>query len=62
MSLLVDVSADYLAMQVRGGADALMLFDTWAGQLSCEAYVEFVLPETKRLISKITQAKSAVAK
>lgn len=53
MTLLVDVSADYLAMQVKGGADALMLFDTWAGQLTCDDYVKFVLPETKRLIGKM---------
>jgi uroporphyrinogen decarboxylase len=53
MTLLRDVSFDYLSMQVKAGADALMLFDTWAGQLTPDDYVRYVLPVTKDLIKKV---------
>ena len=33
MDLLVEVSIEYLSGQVRAGADALQIFDTWAGSL-----------------------------
>jgi len=48
---LADVTADYLKMQVAGGADALMLFDTWAAQLSGADYRQLVFPVTQRLIA-----------
>ncbi|WP_104749202.1 uroporphyrinogen decarboxylase [Helicobacter cynogastricus] len=31
----------YLSAQVEAGADALMIFDSWAGALELEAYLEF---------------------
>lgn len=40
----------YLAEQVRHGADALMLFDTWGGLLSSDAYVDFSLAYIRRVL------------
>jgi len=51
LDLIAEVTCDYLAMQVKSGADALMLFDTWAGQLTGADYRSFVLPVTKRVIA-----------
>jgi uroporphyrinogen decarboxylase len=34
ISVLVDVTADYLDMQIAAGAEAVQLFDTWAGMSS----------------------------
>lgn len=44
MDVLAEVTIDYLLMQVEAGAQALMLFDTWANQISVPDYREFVAP------------------
>jgi len=41
---------DYLKMQVKAGAQALQLFDSWVGCLSPYDYTKYVLPYTKRVI------------
>lgn len=53
---LADVTIEYLKMQVTAGADALMLFDTWAGQVSPMVYRELVFPVTNRILSEVKQA------
>ena len=50
LEMLGAVTVDYLAMQVRAGADALMLFDTWAAQLAPEDYVAVALPVTRMVL------------
>ena len=46
---LASVMAEYLSAQVRAGASALQLFDSWAGALSPRDYATRVLPHTKRI-------------
>ncbi len=41
VDLLVDVTADYLKGQIAAGADAVQLFDTWAGVLPKSAFDRF---------------------
>jgi len=41
---------DYLNAQIEAGAQAVMLFDTWGGQLSHAAYEEFSLAYARRVI------------
>jgi len=43
------LTAAYLQMQVKAGANAAMLFDSWAGILSQRDYVDFVLPGVKQI-------------
>ena len=43
----------YLKAQIRAGAQAVQLFDTWAGVLSPADYVMFVLPQVKSIISEL---------
>jgi uroporphyrinogen decarboxylase len=38
---------------VKAGADALQIFDSWAGALSAEEYREFVLPHSRHVIRQI---------
>jgi uroporphyrinogen decarboxylase len=45
-----DMVADYLIAQVEAGAQALQIFDSWAGALGRQDYREFVLPHSRRLI------------
>lgn len=50
---LAEVTINYLGMQVQAGADALMLFDTWAGQVSPQVYKELVFPVTNRILTEV---------
>ncbi|HXW03606.1 MAG TPA: uroporphyrinogen decarboxylase [Vicinamibacterales bacterium] len=45
--------ADYLRAQVEAGAQALQVFDSWAGALSRADYREFALPHTKRIFDAL---------
>ncbi len=45
--------ADYLRAQVEAGAQALQIFDSWAGQLSRTDYREFALPHSKSIFDAL---------
>jgi uroporphyrinogen decarboxylase len=53
LALLADAVADYLAAQVRAGAQALQIFDTWGGSLSAAGYREFSLQYMQRVIARL---------
>ncbi len=44
---------DYLSAQVRAGAQAVQLFDSWVGALSPEDYRQFVLPYSQRILKAL---------
>ena len=50
---LVAVTSEYAAEQVRAGADAIQIFDSWVGCLSIEDYRGYVLPRTTELVKKL---------
>jgi uroporphyrinogen decarboxylase len=56
MEKLVAVLAEYAIEQVRSGADAFQVFDSWVGCLSVDDYREFALPATTKLISAIRKS------
>src|SRR5882724_638018 len=47
---LVAVVGEYAAGQVRAGADAIQIFDSWVGCLSVDDYRRYVLPRTSELV------------
>jgi uroporphyrinogen decarboxylase len=53
MEKLSELVADYLLAQIDAGADALQLFDSWAGALAPSDYTEFVLPYVQRAIAAV---------
>jgi uroporphyrinogen decarboxylase len=53
MERLADTFCAYLAAQVEAGADAVQLFDSWAGSLSVEDYREFVAPYSARILASV---------
>ncbi len=53
MSKLGCVIADYLTAQVNAGAQAVQLFDSWAGALSPDDYREYVLPHSRFIIEQV---------
>lgn len=50
---LADSIAAYLSAQVRAGAQALQIFDTWGGSLSDAAYREFSLHYMQRIVEQL---------
>jgi uroporphyrinogen decarboxylase len=55
IELISNVTIEYLLMQVKAGADCLMLFDTWANQLSAQDYRQLIFPELNRIIDSVKQ-------
>jgi len=51
MDRLTEVTLAYLRAQVNAGAQAVQLFDSWAGSLSPADYREFVLPYSRRVLA-----------
>jgi len=50
---LADSVTDYLNAQIRAGAQAVQIFDTWGGILSGNAYREFSLNYMTKIVSKL---------
>ncbi|MSP91296.1 MAG: uroporphyrinogen decarboxylase [Myxococcales bacterium] len=60
LDLLADAVADLLCLQLEAGADAVQLFDSWAGELRSPEYTEFVLPSTVRIVQRVHAAGGKV--
>jgi len=52
---LTDTAIGYLGAQVRAGAAAIQLFDSWIGALSADDYAERVLPHSRRLLAALEE-------
>jgi len=48
---LVQASADYLLQQLKAGAEAVQLFDTWAGVLAPEEFERWCVQPAKRIVA-----------
>jgi uroporphyrinogen decarboxylase len=53
MQKLVAVTSAYAAEQVRAGADAIQIFDSWVGCLSVEDYRRYVLPHVTGMVKRL---------
>ena len=53
MDLVGEATAQYLARQVEAGADALMLFDSWAEGLPDNLFEEVIIAPTRKLVSRL---------
>ena len=54
MTKLSDAISDYLNAQIRAGAQAVQLFDSWIGCLSPSDYQTYVQPHMRRLFSSLS--------
>jgi uroporphyrinogen decarboxylase len=50
MDLLVEASVRYLVAQLRAGADAVQIFDTWAGGLDDEGFARYAVEPVRRIV------------
>ncbi|HEY4449075.1 MAG TPA: uroporphyrinogen decarboxylase [Steroidobacteraceae bacterium] len=53
---LADAMAEYLAAQAAAGAQALMLFESWAGLLAPREFARFALPAVRRTAAALRRA------
>jgi uroporphyrinogen decarboxylase len=60
IDLLVQVSINYLSMQADAGADALQIFDTWAGSLPPAEFDRWVVQPTARIVKAVRAKHSEV--
>ena len=56
LDVLVDASAGYLVRQLQAGADAVQIFDTWAGVLSPPEFVRWCIEPTRQIVAKVRAA------
>jgi uroporphyrinogen decarboxylase len=54
MQKLADTFARYVVAQVKAGADAIQLFDSWVGALSVADYREFAAPYVRRILAAVS--------
>ncbi len=50
MAKLSTVLVDYITAQIRAGAQAVQVFDSWVGTLSPQDYIDFVMPYSQRVL------------
>jgi uroporphyrinogen decarboxylase len=55
MDRLTDAVTDYLLAQIEAGAQAVQLFDSWAGSLSLADYRRFAAPWTRRIFDTLAR-------
>lgn len=53
LDIITETVIAYLQVQIRAGADAVQIFDTWAGLLTKTDYRVFAYPYQKRIIDTI---------
>lgn len=53
---LTDSTIEYLKMQVAAGAEALQLFDSWAGLLTPAEFARWVIPPAKKIAAALRAA------
>jgi uroporphyrinogen decarboxylase len=55
IALLIEATVSYLSAQIEAGAEAVMLFDTWAGILSPSLFRRHVVAPTQAIVSALRQ-------
>ena len=56
LATLADVSADYLIAQLRAGADAVQVFDSWSGVLDGDAFARMCLAPVRRMVARVRES------
>jgi uroporphyrinogen decarboxylase len=60
MEKVTMMDMEYLNAQIKAGAQAIQIFDTWGGILSPADYERYVLPYTTKLINGLNRAETPV--
>jgi len=57
LSVIAEASVEYLIAQIDAGADALQIFDSWAGVLGDQEFTEFAVKPVRRIIDQVKAAR-----
>ena len=60
IALLEDTTVDYLGCQIEAGAEAVQLFDSWAGILEPSLFARYVIAPTARIVKRLKAAHPAI--
>ncbi|PKU21767.1 uroporphyrinogen decarboxylase [Telmatospirillum siberiense] len=60
IDLLVEATGDYLLAQIDHGAEAIQLFDSWAGALPEDEFEKWVISPTRRLVERIKTERPGI--
>jgi uroporphyrinogen decarboxylase len=60
IDLLIEATAAYLIEQIRAGAEAVQIFDTWAGVLAEPAFQRWCMAPVKRIVKLVREAEPGV--
>ncbi|MGV9306803.1 uroporphyrinogen decarboxylase [Nonomuraea sp. NPDC003727] len=55
MDRLTGIVIEHLRIQIRAGASAVQLFDSWVGAVAPDDYRELVLPYTRRIFTAVSE-------
>ena len=55
LETVADWSADYLVRQIEAGADAVQIFDSWAGVLDQTSFEAFCVAPMRRIVARVRQ-------
>ena len=60
IGLIVEATVEYLSGQITAGADAIQLFDSWAGVLTEVGFSRWVIEPTRRITARLKERFPAV--
>ncbi len=60
MEKITMMDMEYLNAQIKAGAQAIQIFDTWGGVLSPVDYEKYVLPYTTKLINGLNRTETPI--
>ncbi|AVM75507.1 uroporphyrinogen decarboxylase [Magnetospirillum gryphiswaldense] len=60
MELLIEATGQYLIRQIDAGAEAIQIFDTWAGALPETEFRRWVIEPARRLVERIHSERPGV--
>ena len=53
MKIITELSIEYLKKQIESGANYIQIFESWAGLLESEEYIEFIVKPNKHISDEI---------
>jgi uroporphyrinogen decarboxylase len=53
IDLVANATAEYLVAQIKAGADAVQIFDSWAGALAPDEFLRWVVEPTRWIVEKV---------